>query len=694
MSFYQSALAFANKRTLPSIIQDENTECGHACVAMISHFFGHRLDLYELRRMSPTSTRGVTLLDINRLFDRLGFMTRALQVPMEELGLIQCPALLHWNMNHFVVLKAVKKNHVVIHDPAVGVRHCSMDEVSASFTGIVLEVEKSNDFKAIRSEEKLSLYALLKTIRGVNKYLILLIVLSLSIEVLNLLNPLFIQYVMDDVIGYSEKSNLYLIAAGFLILVFIQVFADYVRGHMVIYFTNHLTEQFSSNVVNHLLKLPLAFFEKRHKGDLQSKFQAIDQIQKTISTDFVNTVLDGFMMLINVVVMWIYSSLLTVLVLFALCLSLLLRYLSYQYLKKQTETAIHQHAKAMTAFLETLQGIIPIKSFLKERLRFGVWRNAYIDALNADIQVSTLNVVYQVSNQFLFHVEHILVVCMGASLVLSNQLSVGMLIAFLSYRLLFVNKATSFIQHVFDYQLIAIQLRRLSDILFQQPETVDEGKGRTSGMIKGDLRLEKVSFGYDKTRALILNQINLKIKAAEKIAIVGRSGCGKSTLMKVMMGLLERSAGEIYIDDKPLSDIGLKQYRDLTAAVMQDDALLSGSILNNISFFDDELDIERVYEVARLAFIHDEICEMPMGYETLVGDMGSSLSGGQKQRILLARALYKRPKILFLDEASSHLDVESERRINQALKALDITQIVIAHREETIRMADRVIELF
>ncbi len=692
MSLNVAALHFNRKPKLPMIMQDERAECGHACAAMISNYFGHKLDLYSIRHVSGTSARGVTLFDINQLLERLGFVTRPLQVPMEELHLIKCPAILHWNLNHFVVLKQVKKNGVVIHDPALGVRHCSLEEVSQSFTGIVLEVEKANDFSQIRSQHKLTLFELVKTIRGVNKFIVLLLLLSLSIEILSLLNPLFLQYITDDVIGFSESRNLYVIAAGFLLLTVIQVFTDYIRGTMVIYFTNNLTEQFSSNVVQHILKLPLAFFEKRHKGDLQSKFLAIDQIQKKISTDFINTILDGLMIAINVIVMSIYSSVLTMLVIMALSASLGIRYLSYQQLRKQTESSIHQHAKASSVFLETLQGIIPIKSFLKERVRFNTWRNCYVDALNADINVSKMHVVYQAVNHLLFHVEHIVVVSIGAMLVLSNTFSVGMLIAFLSYRLLLVNKASSFIQNIVDYKLISIQLNRLSDILFQQPEEIHVGRGELC-QVKGALSLQDVSFKYNPHDNAILQRVNLHIKAGEKVAIIGPSGCGKSTLLKVMMGLLEKTSGEICIDDIPINDFGLKNYRDLTASVMQEDTLLSGSILNNIAFFDEQIDIERIYHVAKLTYIHDVIVKLPMGYETMVGDMGSTLSGGQKQRILLARALYKQPKILFLDEATSHLDMNNEKNINNSLKALEITQVIIAHRIETIQMADRVIDL-
>ncbi|OGV46052.1 MAG: hypothetical protein A3F46_02970 [Legionellales bacterium RIFCSPHIGHO2_12_FULL_42_9] len=692
MSADPSILQFKSAVRLPLILQDEMTECGHACVVMISNFFGHELDLHALRQMNKPSQQGVSLLTLKNLCENLGFTTRALSVPLNELKQIKTPAILHWDMNHFVVLKQIKRNTVIIHDPAVGVRHCSLDEVSKSFTGVVLELEKSEDFKKIKNRSKLTLVDLVKTAKGIKPYISLLILLSLTIEVLNLLNPLFMQYVTDDVIRSSNISNLYSIAAVFILLILMQVFTEYIRGNMVIYLTNNLNEQFSSNVVKHILRLPLEFFEKRHKGDIQSKFQSIDQIQKKISTDFVNVLLDGFMILINLAVMLIYSSLLTLLVMISLLGSLVIRYSSYQSLKKQSESSIVQHAKAASVFLETLQGIVPIKSFSKERVRFNTWRNCYVNSLNADIKVSRLNVVYTTVNQLLFHVEPIVVVCVGVSLILSNQFSVGMLIAFLSYRLLLVNKASSLMQNLVDYKLISIQLRRLSDLIFQEPELIDTGSGN-SKEISGSLVLKNINFRYNLNDNDLLSDINLTINAGEKVVIIGPSGCGKSTLLKIMMGLLKCTSGEIYIDKFSINEFGLKNFRELTASVMQEDSLLTGSILENISFFDESLDFERVYNAAKLACIHDSIVKFQMGYETLVGDMGSTLSGGQKQRILLARALYKQPKILFLDEATSHLDVENERKINQSLKSLEITQIIIAHRKETIEMADRVINL-
>ncbi|MFY7697803.1 MAG: peptidase domain-containing ABC transporter [Legionella sp.] len=681
-----------HKRKLPIILQDETAECGHACVAMISNYFGHDLDLLSLRAIKGTTNRGVTLLDISQLFEQLGLVTRAIKVSLNELHLITCPAILHWNMNHFVVLKAVKKNKVIIHDPAIGLRSCTFEEVSQSYTGIVLEVAQDISFHKIHSQHQLTLFELLKNIHGMQRLLGLLLMLAMTIELLNLISPLFLQYVTDKVIAFAEYSNLYTIALGFLLISLLQQLADYWRGHLVIFATNHLNEQFAANLMRHLLKLPLSFFEKRHKGDLQSKFQAIDRIQEKISTDFVNAALDSLLIIVNFLVMICYSGFLTSIVILSLIVCFFIRYASFQAFKRQKEASIRQHAKAATVFLETLQSILPIKTFLKERIRFNTWRNTYVDSLNADIVVAKMNLRFQLVEQLLCHLEHVLVVCLGAGLVANHQLSTGMLLAFLAYRTLLVGKASSLIEHIIDYKLIAIQLQRLGDILFQAPEPIIERSFQPFDY-KGALEVSNLCFRYESGDRPILDNLSFTIAPGEKIAVIGPSGCGKSTLVKVLMGLLPYDSGHILLDGVSVNLLGLSNYRQMIAAVMQDDCLLSGSIANNITFFDEQFDIYRLHQAAKHACIEELINSLPMGYETLVGDMGSTLSGGQRQRILLARALYKKPKILFLDEATSHLDLENEAKINQALRALNMTQIIIAHRPETIRMADKIIDL-
>ncbi|HEN5563692.1 TPA: ATP-binding cassette domain-containing protein, partial [Legionella pneumophila] len=320
------------------------------------------------------------------------------------------------------------------------------------------------------------------------------------------------------------------------------------------------------------------------------------------------------------------------------------------------------------------------------------WKNYFIKAMNADIKIARANIFYSTINLFSFNIEHILVIAIGATLVVQNQFSVGMLVAFLAYRQVLVNKATLFIHKIFDYRLMSVQINRISDILMQPAER-DDNHVLVNKEIQGDLKIKNLDYKYPGNSQLILSNINLSIKCGEKVVITGPSGIGKTTLLKIMLGLIVPTKGEVLIDGVSLEILGLKKYRSVCASVMQDDMLISGSILDNITFMDNKIDIDRVYQVARIAQIHEDILNIPMGYETLIGDMGSSLSGGQKQRILIARALYKNPKILFLDEASSHLDIDTEIKINNALKQLKITQVVIAHRTESIKMADRIIDL-
>ncbi len=680
------------RRTLPVVLQNELAECGHACLVMVSCFWGNSLNLAQLRCRHQPSLQGITLRQLVDLFAQYGFSARALQVPLTELRYVRTPAVLHWNMNHFVVLKQVKKNSVVIHDPAFGLRKCSMDEVSRSFTGVLLEISLERSVVEPLTHTRLSLPRLLCTVVGLPSTLLWLLLSSLCLELLSLVNPLFTQHVIDHVVASGDIVHLVYLVCGCSFLMLMHALTEWLRGKTSLYLSMQLTEQLSAGCMRHLLRLPSEFFAARRRGDIQSKMQAIHDIQRKVGTECIHTLLDGGMAVLTLLVMSVYSPFLTAVVASALVLYVGLRAGSYHALQQHTATSIHQHAKVASVFLESIQAITPIKLFLKESVRFNQWHNASIDALNADIRVASKQLIYQVGQQWLFSMEHLAVVCFAALGVMANRLSIGMLLAFLGYRQLLVSKTLSFVQHLFDYRLLSIQLNRLSDIVLHPAEVISTGRGVVDEL-RGQLSLHHVSFQYDTFSPWVVNQLDLTIHAGEKVVLVGPSGCGKSTVLKLLMGLIQPTSGELRLDDQPLTDFGLKNYRQALAAVLQDDALLSGSIADNICFFDPTVDHEWLYTVAHWCGMHDSIRRLSMGYETFVGDMGSSLSGGQKQRLLLARALYKKPKILFLDEATSHLDAENERAINRTLAGLNITQVIVAHRAETIKMADRVITL-
>lgn len=686
-------LKFKKTYPLPMIQQDQVAECAHACIAMICHYHGQYTGLSNLRQQFPPSAQGCTLRQLRDIFSQLGFVTRAVRVSLMDLKHLKTPALLHWNMNHFVVLKKIRGKKAIIHDPALGVRHCDKTLLNESFTGIALEINRDAPIPNNRKTERLSIRHFSALLTKRYQHFSLLLLLSILIECMALFNPFFIQYATDQAISTHQLSNIYVVASGFGLMSLLQALTDYVRNQLIIFVTSHFKINLYAQVFKHLLSLPIAFFETRHLGDIQSKFQSIDPIQTKMTSDLVNIVLDGLLLTTTGVVMFIYSQSLTMIVLGTLTLSFLNRFVSYQSLKNKTATSTYLHTKIAGYFLETIRVITPLKLFLKENARFETWFNQYIDALNVDISIEKQHVVYRVIGQILFQTEQLIVVCLGIKMTLSNQLSIGMLMAFLAFRHQFVSKSSSFIQQCFAYRLLSVHLTRLSDIILHEPEKKYLVSTSTHHPIHGQVTLENVSFKYSSQDNMVLKNISFQIEPGEHVAIVGPSGCGKTTLLKLMMGLLTPTTGQILIDRIPMTDLHPQHLRHQMTAVMQYDCLLNGTILENITFFDEEIDINWVYEVSKIAHIHETILRFPMRYETPVGEMGSNLSGGQKQRLLLARALYKKPQILLMDEATNHLDIYHEKQINTALSTLNMTQILIAHRPETIRMAERSIDL-
>lgn len=691
MSIWKTYLRF-RKAKLPMIFQEEMAECAHACIAMIAYFWGCKLNLMTLRQLHQTSMRGTNMLQMNQMFEQLGFKTRVLRVLLHDLCKVKTPAILHWNHNHFVVLKKVKRHAIVVHDPVLGVRIYQHKEALRFFSGIVLEIEKAEHITRVNQSSQLTILTLLKSIIGMPKILGWIVLLSLLIEVIQIINPMFMQYVTDYVLGSNMLSQMYGLGLGCLILGLLQGLTEFLRSHLILYTSMQMTESFAAEVFKHLLQLPLTFFAHRHLSDIQSKFQSIDQFKTQVSTDLFHTCLDGLMIAVTLSLMFLYSPILSGIMLSMFSVYGLFFYGSIRMYKRQMGTTFALHAKSSVTFHEALRGIAPLKFFLKESLWFQLWRNDYIDALNHDIQISKTQIRFRVLHQILCQVEYILIICVGAGMVISQRLSIGMLLAFLAYRMILVSKFSAFIQYIFSYQGLNLQLQRLQDLIEHKPERV-EGTAQLSMPISGILQAQSISFCYPGYPHPVLKDISFCVQPGQKIAIVGPSGCGKTTLIKILMGLEQPTAGILSFDDLPLSQFGIQNFRKCAAAVMQDDMLFSGSILDNITFFAEEVDMGYVYEVAKMACIHDTIIAMTMGYESLIGQTHSSISGGQKQRILLARALYKKPKFLFLDEATSHLDVDLEHAITQALQSTHMTQIIVAHRPTTIAMADQVIDL-
>jgi ATP-binding cassette subfamily B protein RaxB len=474
--------------------------------------------------------------------------------------------------------------------------------------------------------------------------------------------------------------------------VLIQVGAGTIRSWAVLHLSSTLNLQWLGNVFAHMMRLPVSWFEKRHTGDVMSRFGAIQQIQQTLTTSFIEAVLDGLLVVVTLAMMFVYSATLTAIALGCVAVYALLRWAFFRPLRDATEEAIVFEAKQDSHFLESLRGVQSIKLFNAEEDRQARYMNLVVDAMNAHIATRKLDLLFGVLHKLVFGLERVAVVWVGALLVLDHRFSVGMLFAFLAYKEQFAQRVSGLIDKLVEVRMLKLQGERLADIVLAEPEPrVDVAPRDGTGPV--GLELEGVTFGYSDAEPEVLRKLNLRIEPGESVAVVGPSGCGKTTLLKVMLGIHVPQGGDVKIGGVSLRRLGLRAWRDMIGTVMQDDHLFAGSIADNISFFDSRPDFAFVEQCAAIAAVHDEIEAMPMGYHTLVGDMNASISGGQRQRILLARALYKRPRILFLDEATSALDVDREREVNQAIRKLRLTRIIVAHRPETIASVSRVIVL-
>ncbi len=679
-------------RRVPMLLQTEAAECALACLAMVVGAHGHRTDLATLRQRFSLSLKGATMADLVRMAGELHFNPRALRVEPPQLEQLALPCVLHWDLNHFVVLTEVKSNSVTLHDPARGVRHMKLDELSQHFTGVALELTPAADFAPKVERQAVKLKHLIGPVRGLKRSVAQILLLALALEAFVLGSPFLLQWVVDDVVVSNDRDLLLTLGIGFGLLVLLQVVAAALRSWAVLHLSATLNLQWLGNVFSHLMRLPVAWFEKRHAGDVWSRFAAVQTMQKTLTTHFVEALLDGLLVVATLAMMAFYSLTLTAIVLAAVGAYALLRWVFFAPLRQATEETLVHEAQQASHFLESLRAVQSIKLFNRQADRQARFMNRVVDAMNAGIATRKLELMFSVLHRLLFGLERVAVVWVGALLVMDQKFSVGMLFAFVAFKEQFAQRISALIDKSVDLRMLRLQGERLADIVLAAPE--DMGLQRLAERSpEARIDVRGVTFRYADNEADVLQGLSLNIEPGESVAIVGPSGGGKTTLLKLMLGIHSPQNGEVRVGGLPLAQLGLAQWRAMVGTVMQDDVLLTGSVIDNVSFFDASPDVEWVMECARLAAVHDEIEAMPMGYHTLIGDMGASLSGGQKQRLLLARALYKRPQVLLLDEATSALDVERERVVNQNIRKLNLTRVIVAHRPETIASASRVVVL-
>lgn len=691
------------RATAPVILQSEAAECGLACLAMVLGAHGHLVDLPSLRARHAVSMRGATLADLMHLAAQLDLTARPLRLELEHLGELPLPCVLHWDFNHFVVLTRVQRDRLTVHDPARGRCRLTRAEFSRHFTGVALELTPTPDFQPRRERRPLPLRALVGPLAGLRGTVAQALLLAGVLQFFAVLAPFYMQWVVDQALVSQDRDLVSVLALGFTLLAVLQAGVTALRAWLLMVLGTRVNLQMITRLFRHLLRLPMAWFDKRHLGDVVSRFESLQVIQRTLTTGLLEAVIDGGMAAVTFALMLLYSPTLAAVGLGAALAYAGLRLTLYRPLREGTEEHIVRGARQRSHFLESVRGMQTLKLYGQEAPRTAAWQNLCVDEFNAGIRTQRLGILYQSLNGLIFGVENTLCIWLGAQRVLDASpgagFSVGMLFAFIAYKTQFVQRVAALVDKGLELRMLGLHLERVADIattpaerLPAVPASASTGPaGRRRGA--GEIALESLSFRYGDNEPWILQDLNLRIAPGESVAIVGPSGGGKSTLVKLLLGLQTPTQGRIAVDGHSLAGSTLARWRAQVGSVMQDDPLFAGSIAQNIAFFDPHPDAPQIEACARLASIHEDIVRLPMQYDTPVGDMGAALSGGQKQRLLLARALYRCPAVLILDEATSHLDLDRERSVNEAIRGLPLTRILVAHRPETIASADRVIEL-
>lgn len=685
-------LNLSGMRRLPVVRQAAVTECGIACVAMIAQYFGSGDDLVSLRRRFGVSLKGATLKSLMNMCESMYLSARAVRCGLVELRQLRTPCVLHWELSHFVVLRKVAGSHLVLHDPARGLVRESFADADRKFTGVALELLPTPEFRRKRKVRRLHLRDLIVIDQGFATSASAAMLFALVSESLLLAMPMYLQTVIDQVLMRGDHLLLSTLVLAFGLLAAFQIFAGAMRQLTFQFLSQTTVFSLLSRVMRHLLRLPVSYFRARRLGDIQQRMQSLVRIQEFVTQSAPAMVLDAFFLILVSTMMLVYQPVLTLVVVLIALAYALWRTLIFRTTLEQANRLVHAEAATQTHLLESLRAVQSIKMMAGERNRTVDWQHTLARRINMYIRIGNLRIVDGVIHQVLFQGLHIGVVYVAAREVMIGKMSIGMTAAFVAYTGMFATRASGVINRVFEYRLLKVPLDRLADIVFHETEPCTGETARTN-RFTGSLQARALTFAYSGDDQPVLRDCSISAASGEFIVLRGRSGSGKSTLLRILAGLEEPSAGALFFDGRPAADWPLHELRGWVATVFQDDALISGTIAENIALFSTEFDVERMRWAARRAVVDMDIEAMPMDYETRIGDLGSALSAGQMQRILLARALYRRPRLLLLDEFTSGLDENTERLVVASVSRLRATRVVVTHSETVTRAADRVFEL-
>lgn len=673
------------------VYQAEAAECGLACLAMVSSRFGRHTDITALRAKAGSFPRGMTVRDLIEVASKIGIEARAIRLEVNEIKDLEMPAILHWEMSHFVVAEsAAPGGSILISDPARGQRKVAPDVISRAFTGIAVEFALKPDFERKDERTKINLWKLWKGKENVVPAFAKVMLLSTFIEVIGLSAPLVLQLITDELIPSKSIGFAVVCGVAALALLLSQVAGHAFRFRALEALRLNLNLRVSSGLFSHLLNLPSSFFASRHHGDIQSRFSSLDEIHSGISGAVLAAIFDAVVALLVAALLFLYSPIVGVLSVVCVIAYVATRSLMHAPTMAAHEGQIISQARRQSFLLESLRGIETLKAYSALQVRSAEFSNMTAEAASDEFRVSRLSNVYQSISASIVAVALIGAMLLGAWEVMRGSITLGMLVALLMYRATFMQRMFAAFDAFMRVRMLSLHAHRVSEVSTQAVESTATLPGRSLGGSK--IVASSLAFAYPGAKGPAFAGVSFSIESGASVGVIGRSGSGKTTLGKIICGLLKPTAGHLSIGGEDV--LGEEAIlRHSIAVVSQSDVMFSGTILQNITMWDPLIDLSRVNEACRNACILDDILKLPLGLNSPAGENGNLLSGGQKQRIFLARALYKDPAILILDEATSHLDIPTEGQVLEHLAKLSITRIHIAHRPQSIAFCNQIIDL-
>lgn len=684
----------ALSRRVPPVLQEGAADCGIACLAAVLAFHSRNADAYEIKRSLPQSDRGATLATLADLARGRGMAARGLRCTLPGLAHVRMPVIAHWRNDHFVVIESVKGGRVSYMDPAVGRRTVRSSEFDESFSGVLLELAPAATFKPIERERRSSVLTVLRGLPSARSALFQIFLIGLFVEAATVVYPILLQVSLDQVIPSGDLGMLIVLGAAFLVIAILQVVFSYSKTMLTAKFATSTSSDLGGACFWALMQSPPTYFTSRSTGQLLAKFSSLDAIRSVIAFTSVAFALDAIFLVLAFSVLLMYSWQIASVAAVTSAIFLAGRLLVQRLVNSEAHQAISATARQHSFLLESVQAITTIRLFGMESSRQSGYQNRIDRVLEHELEIGRLQALSGSGQMFLFAVENIVFLGIVAALLIGEEITLGIVLAAFAFKSMVSARVIGAVDKLMQFAGLSVHLLQLSDIpepkrsaltpVLEQSRVNEDGVG---------LRFEKVSFRYSEELPTIIDGLSFIVEPGEHVCLVAPSGVGKSTLLKLLCGLLEPTEGRILADGSAIHGGRMDRYWKSIAVVRQDDTLFDGTILDNVTAFADSPDVRAVESALSAAALLDEVLELPMGLYTRVGQFGDGLSGGQKQRLMLARALYRRPRLLVLDEATSHLDAENEARVVASIRGMGATVVMAAHRRETIRGADRVLRL-